>query len=127
MTGWVRGSRALSPYRALSEQQPTGTMAVMTELHGEGGFVFGSQGLSFTAEGLVVGGNPAQPPVKTTGIALTKVQSFVINQYEPIEGGTPFELAINGESVLFGIGEITDALVDMAIYLEEGRPDVGHD
>lgn len=44
-----------------------------------------------------------------------------------IEGGTPYELVINGKSVLFGIGEITDALVDMAIFLEEGHPETPHD
>jgi hypothetical protein len=102
-------------------------MIDVTEIRGEGGFIFGKQGISFTGEGLVVGGHTVGPPVKTAGIPLEAVKSFLIKQYEPIEGGTPFELFINGEPVMFGIGETTDAFLEMAIYLEQGLPDVGHD
>jgi hypothetical protein len=99
----------------------------MADINAEGGITFGARGLTFGASGLIIGGHKVGPPVKTSGIALEEVKTFVINQYEPIEGGTPFELVINGKPVLFGIGEITDALIDMAIFLEEGHPDTPHD
>jgi len=99
----------------------------MADINAEGGITFGPRGLTFGARGLVIGGQEVGPPVKTSGIALEKVKTFVINQYEPIEGDTPFELVINGKSVWFGIGETTDALIDMAIFLEEGHPDTPHD
>ncbi len=99
----------------------------MADIKAEGGITFGPRGLTFGASGLVIGGHKVGPPVKTSGIALEKVKSFVINQYEPIEGGTPYELVINGESVLFGIGDISDAILEMGIFLEEGHPDTPHD
>jgi len=54
---------------------------------------------------------PPQPATEdktdvTTDIGgLGLVKSFVINEFEPIDGSTPFELVVDGKSVWFGMGD----------------------
>lgn len=65
--------------------------------------------------------------VETYTLPLERVGSIVINRYEDLESGTPFEFVVDGEVLMTGVGTLSDALLEFAILLDEGRPDTPHD
>jgi hypothetical protein len=54
-----------------------------------------------------------------TSLGLELARSFVINEYKPIDGSTPFEVVIDGKQISFGLGDhreygLLQALIDIA-------------
>jgi hypothetical protein len=53
------------------------------------------------------------------------VKRFVINEFEPIDGSTPFELVVDGKSVWFGLGDDrADGLLKVIMKITEQEPEV---
>ena len=50
---------------------------------------------------------------------LEVANTYAINEYEAIDGVTPYELVVNGESAMVGMGSDGEAFLDAGIFLEE--------
>lgn len=67
---------------------------------------------------------PAMTP-QTDFEGLGLVKSFVINEFEPVDGSTPFELVVNGQSVWLGMGDDrADGLLKAIMKIDEQEPEV---
>jgi len=63
--------------------------------------------------------------IKTELRGLGPVKSFVINEYEPTNGITPYELVIDGETVWSGMGnDRADALLDAIMTITGEAPEI---
>jgi len=52
-------------------------------------------------------------------------KSFVVNEFEPIDGSTPFELLVDGRSVWFGMGDDrADGLLKAIMAILDQEPDI---
>lgn len=70
---------------------------------------------------------PSQPASarKTDCEGLGLVKSFVINEFEPIEGSIPFEFVIDGKSAWLGMGDDrADGLLKAIMKSTEQEPEV---
>jgi hypothetical protein len=70
---------------------------------------------------------PPQPVTapKTDFEGLGLVKSFVINEFEPIDGSIPFEVVVDGESIWLGMGnDRGDGLLKAIMKIAEQEPEV---
>jgi hypothetical protein len=64
-----------------------------------------------------------EPKTDFGGLGLAK--SFVINEFEPIDGSIPFELVFDGKSAWFGMGEDrVDGLLKIIMKITGQEPEV---
>lgn len=65
---------------------------------------------------------------KTDFEGLGLVKSFVINEFEPIDGSTPFEVVVDGESVWLGMGDDrADGLLKAIMNITDQEPEIPND
>lgn len=89
-----------------------------------GGRTYSTGRLMRSSRFFAVPPQPASAP-KTDFEGLGLVKSFVINEFEPIEGSIPFELVIDGKSVWFGMGDDrADGLLKAIMKITEQEPEV---
>jgi hypothetical protein len=97
-----------------------------------GGFIRGrtySSGMTMrrSSQFFALPPQPATAP-KTDFEGLGLVKSFVINEFEPIDGSSPFELVVDGESVWFGMGDDrADGLLQAIAKIADQEPEVPND
>jgi hypothetical protein len=69
--------------------------------------------------------NAPETEIKTELGGLGPVTSFVFNEFEPINGLTPFELVIDGKTVWSGMGnDRADALLDAIMTITGEAPEI---
>jgi hypothetical protein len=62
---------------------------------------------------------------KTDFEGLGLVKSFVLNEFEPIDGSIPFEVVVDGESIWLGMGnDRADGLLKAIMKITEQEPEV---
>jgi hypothetical protein len=93
-----------------------------------GGLIGGrtySTGKVMRSSRLLVASSQSAPETSTDVGGLGLVKSFVINEFEPIDGSIPYELVIDGKPTWFGLGDDrVDGLLKVIMKITEQEPEV---